>query len=136
MKLKPMLALYAGASLLLVSPAVFADDDHAASAMQMMIDEKTGNKIEHEDDAGHAPAVMSTGIPDTGGNSNISAMIPATTPAPQTNADGSMSAQIGLEYFKYLVVTKNEQGEAVFTHVPADQFEVKKLPASSEQEEK
>ncbi len=141
MRCKILLALFSGAGLLFVGPGVLANDDndndeHAAPAMQLMIDEKTGHKIEHEDDSGQSHTISSNGVVDMGGNSNISAMIPAVSQPPRTNSDGSRSAQIGLEHFEYLVLTKGENGETKFTHVPADQFDADKLPAASAEEEK
>jgi len=137
MRLRLLLALFLSASLFLVGSAVFADDDddHAAPAMQVMIDEKTGKKTEREDDAGNTPSMVTTGIVDTGRNSNISAMMPAKSQPPQYHADGSISAQLGLEHFKYLVVTKNENGEPVMTHLPAGQLEAEDLPEAADREE-
>jgi len=139
MNCRLLLALYAGAGFFVAAPTAFADGDdsqHSASAMQMMIDESTGKKMEHEDDAGHRSAVVSAGVFDTSGNSNISALIPAVSQQPQYSADGVMSAKIGLEHFKFLVVTQDENGEMVTTHVPATQFDVKALPVPTVQEEK
>jgi len=144
MRCKILLALFSGAGLLFVGPVgpgVLADDDddnekHATPTMQLMIDAETGHKIEHEDDSGQTHAMSSSGVVDMGGNSNISAMIPAVSQAPQTRADGSKSAQIGLEHFDFLVLTKDENGETEFTHVPADQFDADKLPAASADQEK
>ncbi len=136
MRLRFLLVLYMGASLFLVGPAVFADDgDRATPAMQVMIDKKTGKKMEREDDAGDSPKMTTTGITDTGRNSNISAMIPADSQPPQYHADGSISAKIGLEHFKYLVVTKDENAEPVITHVPAEQVDAEELPEPAGREE-
>ena len=142
MRLRLLLALYVAASLIFVGPAVLADDDddddsddNAAPAMQVRIDKKTGEKMESEDDAGDSPGMTTTGITDTGRNSNISAMIPANSEPPQYHADGSMSARIGFENFKYLVVTKDENGDPIITHVPAKQVDAEALPAPADREE-
>lgn len=141
MTFRLLLPLFMGASLILVGPPVFADDDddesdRTAPAMQVMIDEKTGNLMEDEDDSGDSQGMTTTGMTDTGRNSNISAMIPGESQPPQYNADGSMSAQIGFEHFKYLVVTKDQSDELVMTHVPAGQFDAEALPKPADREEK
>ena len=81
MTFRLLLPLFMGASLILVGPPVFADDDDddsdsTAPAMQVRIDEKTGNLMVDEDDSGDSQGMTTTGMTDTGRNSNISAMIP------------------------------------------------------------
>ena len=85
MKFPLLLALYMGASVFLVGPAVLADDDddddddsdRTASAMQVRIDRETGEKLTAEDDSGDAPQAAVSRVIDSGRNSNVSLMIPA-----------------------------------------------------------
>ena len=135
-----LLPLFMGASLFLVSPTVIADDDDddddgGAAAMQVRIDRETGEKLTAEDDSGDAPQAAVSRVIDSGRNSNVSLMIPAKSQPPQYHADGSVSAQIGMEHLKYLVVTKDEDGNNVITHVPAEQFDDENISVSIGQEE-
>ncbi len=134
MKLRKLLALFVGVALSCGIFPAYADDDDddddddASPAMQVMLDERTGAKLEAEDDSGAASGLaVTTGVIDRGTNANISAMIPATTEGPVYHADGSMSARIGLENLKYLSVVRTPDGEFVYLHIPAKEIPIEDL---------
>ena len=132
MTFRLLLPLFMGASLILVGPPVFADDDDddsdsTAPAWQVMIDKDSGEVLAAEDDSEDSPRMTETSITDTGRNSNISAMIPSKSQSSQYNADGSVSMQLGLENFKYLVVSAGENDEMISTHVPVERLELDDL---------
>lgn len=76
-----------------------------------------------------------TVIVDASANSNIAAMIPATSEGITYNADGSMSARVGLDQLKYLVATRNEEGELVLSHQEIDDVDLENPTTSADQEE-
>ena len=71
MKLRKLLALYMGVSLLFVGPAAFADDDDdsddddedSPKAVQVMIDPVSGVKTENETDAQLDPSATRSASP-------------------------------------------------------------------------
>lgn len=71
---------------------------------------------------------------DASSNANISAMIPVTSEGITYNADGSMSARVGLDNLKYLVATRNEDGELVYSHQRTDDVDLE-VSTTVEQEE-
>ena len=88
--------------------------------------------------AAFAPAVLAgddDAIVDASANSNIAAMIPATSEGITYHPDGSMSAQVGLDKLKYLVAIRNEEGELVFVHQKTDDVDLDESALNTEEEE-
>lgn len=113
MKKQMLLGLCLGGCLVIAGPAAIADDgksnNRSARAVQVHID-KEGKKTAPDDSSAvvqAAPAKPSA---------NISMIMPATNQAPQVNADGSMSVQLGAESLTYLVLTVAEDGRATMSH--------------------
>lgn len=117
MKLLTLLGLSLGVSLLLAGPAVAdkgKDNPKNAKAMQIQLDKKTGKKLSAPDDSEQPFEAAAEAIVDTRG------MMPIRAEPPQYHADGSMSARIGIENLKFLVVTMDEEGNKTVTHQPID----------------
>jgi hypothetical protein len=117
MKSLTLLGLSLGVSLLLAGPAIAdkgKDKPKNAKAMQVMLDKKTGKKLSAPDDSEPSAEALGETIVDTRG------MMPAKAEPPQYHADGSMSARIGIENLKFLVVTMDEDGNKTVTHQPID----------------
>lgn len=117
MKLLTLLGLSLGVSLLLAGPAVAdkgKDNPKNAKAMQIQLDKKTGKKLSAPDDSEQPFEAAAEAIVDTRG------MMPIKAEPPQYHADGSMSARIGIENLKFLVVTMDEEGNKTVTHQPID----------------
>ena len=117
MKSLTLLGLSLGVSLLLAGPAIAdkgKDKPKNAKAMQVQLDKKTGKKLSAPDDAEPSAEAIGETVVDTRG------MMPAKAEPPQYHADGSMSARIGIENLKFLVVTMDEDGNKTLTHQPID----------------
>lgn len=117
MKSLTLLGLSLSVCLLLAGPAVAdkgKDKPKNARAMQVQLDKKTGKKLSAPDDSEQAAAAAAETVVDTKG------MMPVQAEPPQYHADGSMSARIGTENLKFLVVTIDEEGNKTLTHQPIE----------------
>ena len=140
MKLRKLLALFAGASLFFVGPVAMADDDDddsdGAPEMQVMVDEKSGEILEAEDDSGDAATASAADQARTVLSGGLSSVVPASSGPRQYNADGSSFAQVGREHFKYIFVTVDENGETSIKHLSREQLAEENLvtPAGKEEQ--
>jgi len=125
MKIQSILGLCLSASLVLAAPAAMADKGKSkgkspaakVQAMQIKIDKKTGKKLSAEDDSDlSAKAAAAAPLVDAKG------MMPAQSQAVQRHADGSMSAQLGVEHLQYTVLTIGEDGQQTMTHQRIDEI--------------
>lgn len=120
MKSLTLLGLSLGVSLFLAGPAVAEkgkDKPKNAKAMQIQLDKKTGKKLSAPDDSEQS-AEAATPVLDTRG------MMPTKAEPPQYHADGSISARIGTENLKFLVVTIDENGNRTLTHQPINDVDL------------
>ena len=124
---KPVKALLLGACLVMPASYVLADDDDDerddddAPAMQVMIDED-GEILEAEDDSGAVR--IPAGTIQQRGAGQLGAQTPVTY-----HADGSVSAEVGREHYKYLVIRIDEDGKQVVDHVPVNELPDFQKPA-------
>ena len=121
MKSQILLGLSLSISLLLAGPAIAEkgkDKPKNARAMQVQLDKKTGKKLSAPDDSDLSAEAVAETVVDTRG------MMPAKAEPPQYHADGSMSARIGIENLKFLVVTMDEDGNKTVTHQPIDNVDL------------
>ena len=109
MKTQSILGLCLSMSLLLIGPTAMADKgkdqekQKNARAMQVQLDKKTGKKLSAPDDSDlTAKVAAAEPIVDAKG------MMPVAAEPPQYHADGSVSAKLGTENLKYLVLTVGE----------------------------
>mgnify|MGYP000140306159 CR=1 FL=1 len=115
MKSLTMLGLCLSVGLLLAGPATAEngkDKPKNAKAMQVQLDKKTGKKLSAPDDSEQSVAAADAPIVDTKG------MMPMQSEPLQYHADGSVSARIGTENLKFLVVSIDENGNKTLTHQP------------------
>ncbi len=145
MTLKRLLALYVGVSVFLVSPAIMADDndddsdsDESASGMQVLLDKKTGEVLEGEDDSDRSAeaAAAAQGVTDSGRNVNVSSMIGQQAGPQEYHSDGTVSMKLGLDQMEYLAVTVGEDGELVYSHIETDDESVEQALNADGQGEK
>lgn len=124
MKIQSLLGLCLGASLLLAGPVALADKGKDkpknARAMQVQLDKKTGRIMNEADDADlTAKASSAEAVVDAKG------IMPTQGEAPQYHADGSVSAKLGTENLKYLVLTIDDDGNKTLTHQKLDNLNLK-----------
>ena len=141
MKMLKVLGPGLGVCLLLAGLAAQAEDepqDSAAAGLRIQIDPKTGRKTTAADDSDLATAqpgsrAAAPGARDAAASSrqaadlaSISAKlgVPVDSPAPVRNADGSLSARVGLNDMKYLVMTIDKDGKRSVSHRTLDQLPV------------
>lgn len=121
-----LLGLCLSAALMLAGPVAFADNGKGKSnakgarAVQVQIDKKTGKKIAPDDSDA---AVQASPTAAAAAASDLSKVMPAQNSDVKYNADGSMSAQLGSENLKYLVMTIDEDGNRTVNHQTADSIE-------------
>ena len=132
---KPVRALLLGACLVMPASYVLAGDDDDkrddkdAPAMQVMVD-KDGEIIEAEDDSGAVRAPAGT-IQQRGAG-----QLGSPSSAPVTyHADGSVSAVVGKENYKYLVIRIDEDGKQVVDHMPVSELPDFQKPAPVDSKE-
>jgi hypothetical protein len=119
MRSRSLLGLCLSVCLISAGPAIAdngksKDKPKNARAMQVMLDKKTGKKLSAPDDAAQTAEAAAETVVDTRG------MMPVQAEPPQYHADGSMSARIGTENLKFLVVSIDEDGNKTLTHQPIE----------------
>ena len=115
MKSLILLGLSLSISLLLAGPAIAdkgKDKSKNARAMQVMLDKKSGKKLSAPDDSEQTAPAAAEAVVDTKG------MMPVQAEPPQYHADGSISAKVGTESLKFLVVAIDEDGNKTMSHQP------------------
>lgn len=125
MKTRSMLGLSLGVCILFAGQAALADQGNgkalgkSAPGVQVHIDKQTGKKTAPDDSAlAELAAQSEEGLEAVSATTGIA----AETQPPQVNADGSMSAKLGLEHMKFLVLTVGEDGERTMTHESPDGY--------------
>lgn len=125
MKTLSMLGLSLGVSILLAGPAAIADQGNgkalgkSATGVQVHIDKRTGKKTAPDDSALAELAAQ----PEQGLETVAAATgIPLESEAAQYNADGSMSAKVGLRDMKYAVMAIGKDGSKTITHKSIDEL--------------
>lgn len=121
MKSRSLLGLCLGVSLLMAGPAIADkgnDKPKNARAMQVMLDKNTGKKLSAPDDSEQTTAAAAETVVDTKG------IMPTQAEPPQYHADGSMSARIGTENLKFLVVTMDADGNKTMSHQRIDNVDL------------
>ena len=121
MKSLTLLGLSLSVCLLLAGPAIAdkgKDKPKNARAMQVQLDKKTGKKLSAPDDSEQTAEVAAEAIVDTKG------IMPVQADPPQYHANGSMSAKIGTENLKFLVVSIDEDGNKTMSHQPINDVEL------------
>lgn len=125
MKTLSMLGLSLGLSILFAGPAAIADQGNgkalgkSATGVQVHIDKSTGKKTAPDDSALAELAAQ----PEQGLETVAAATgIPLESEAAQHNADGSMSAKVGLRDMKYVVMTIGKDGGKTITHKSVDEL--------------
>ena len=121
MKSRSLLGLCLGVSLLVAGPAIADkgnDKPKNARAMQVMLDKNTGKKLSAPDDSEQTTAAAAETVIDTKG------IMPTQAEPPQYHADGSMSARIGTENLKFLVVTMDADGNKNMSHQRIDNVDL------------
>ena len=133
MKLRNLLALYAGTALVTAAPTVLAGDgDHKdgdeMAAVQVKVDDD-GHMVEGEDDAvrvttlravASRAAAAGNRVADSGRNSNVSVMMGNSAEPQQYHADGSVSVRLGLDSLNFLAVKIDEDGNPIYMHVDSE----------------
>jgi hypothetical protein len=113
MKKQMLLGLCLGGCLVIAGPAAMADDgksnNRSARAVQVHLD-KDGRKTAPDDSS---VAIQAATIEPS---ANVSMIMPSEHQAPQLNADGSTSMQLGAENLKYLYLTVGEDGQMTMSH--------------------
>jgi hypothetical protein len=140
MKMLKVLGPGLGVCLMLAGFTAQADaepqDSATAAGLRIQIDPKTGKKTTAADDSDLARTqpgsrAAAPGARDAAASSrqaadlaNISAKlgVPVDSPAPVRNADGSLSARVGLNDMKYLVMTIDQDGKRSVSHRTLDQL--------------
>ena len=115
MKSLILLGLSLSISLLLAGPAIAdkgKDKSKNARAMQVMLDKKSGKKLSAPDDSEQTAPAAAEAVVDTKG------VMPVQAEPPQYHADGSISAKVGSENLKFLVVAIDEDGNKTMSHQP------------------
>jgi hypothetical protein len=113
MKSLILLGLSLSISLLLAGPVIAdkgKDKSKNARAMQVMLDKKSGKKLSAPDDSEQTAPAAAEAVVDTKG------MMPVKAEPPQYHADGSISAKVGTENLKFLVVSIDEDGNKTMSH--------------------
>lgn len=124
MKFKSILGLCLSGSLLFAGQAALADkgkkksNNRSEQAVQVHIDKETGKKIGAADDSNLGAKEEASTVVD------VSGMMPVESEPAQYHADGSMSAKIGTEHLKYLVMTVDENGEKAIMHQNSDEIDL------------
>lgn len=125
MKIQSVLGLCLSGSLLLAGQAALADNgkeksnNRSEQAVQVHLDKETGKKMGAADDSNlGATEEAAAPIVDTNG------MVPVKSEPAQYHADGSMSAKIGTEHLKFLVMTVDENGEKAILHQESDEIDL------------
>jgi hypothetical protein len=123
MKIQTVLGLCLSGSLLLTGQVALAADgksnNRSERAVQVHIDKETGKKMAAADDSNlGATEEAAAPIVDTSG------MMPVKSEPAQYHADGSMSAKIGTEHLKFLVMTVDENGEKAILHQDSDKIDL------------
>jgi hypothetical protein len=125
MKLRLLLGTSLSLCILLAGPAANADNANgkahgkSAPAVQVQIDKRTGKKTMPDDSLQAELAAQS----DEGLEAAAAvAGVPMDSQPAQINADGSMSAKVGLRDMKFAVVTVGEDGQKSFSHQSADEL--------------
>jgi len=116
---KQILIICLGASVLFAAQTIYADpgngaEKKSARALQIQIDKDTGRKINGSDSQAELSqqAALPTSSVQSSSSSNRSL-------SPTVHADGMISAQVGIEQMKYLVMTIDENGQRSISHVSA-----------------
>ena len=113
MKSRSLLGLGLSVCLLMAGPAIAdanKDKPKNARAMQVQLDKKTGKKLSAPDDSQKSAVAAAESVVDTKG------MMPTQAEPPQYHADGSISARIGTENLKFLVISMDENGNKTLSH--------------------
>jgi len=125
MKLRLLLGASLSLCILLAGPAANADNTNgkahgkSAPAVQVQIDKRTGKKTLPDDSLQAELAAQ----PDEGLEAAAAAVgVPMDSQPAQLNADGSMSAKVGLRDMKFAVVTVGKDGQKSFSHKSADEL--------------
>jgi hypothetical protein len=125
--------------LLLAGVAVQADEDTseqapAAEGLRIQIDGKTGKKTLPDDSPQQANRAAASQSAAASRQAAELAKVSARTGLPverqllRRNADGSVSAHVGLKDMKYMVMTIDKDGKRTITHRTLDEAE--KAPAA------
>jgi len=139
MRNTPILSLCLGVSMLFAAHTVYADpgkgsEQKSARAMQIQIDKTSGRKIGASDSDAELNQAASTTV--NGLEDATSALLANKSLPPVLHADGTLSAQVGTEQMKYVVMTVGKDGQRSFSHTSAESIESGVTPSSNTVEEK
>lgn len=125
MNIQSILGLCLSGSLLFAGQAALADkgkeksNNRSEQAVQVHLDKETGKKLGAADDSNLGAAKEAADpIVDTSG------LMPVESEPAQYHSDGSMSAKIGTEHLKFLVMTVDENGEKAIMHQESDEIDL------------
>ena len=137
MTTQSLLAPCLGVCLLLAGIAAQAEDENgepAPASLRIHIDEKTGKKTlpDESDQVQVATRAAAPGAQAAAASREAAALagisaklgIPVDSQAPVRNADGSLSARVGLNDMKYLVMTIDKDGKRSVSHRTIDELSV------------
>ncbi len=151
MRMQNLLGPCLGVCLMLAGIAAQAEDENsesapAAAGVRTHIDGKTGKKTPSDDSdlaqAGTraaAPGAQAAAASRQAAElARISARIgmPVDSQAPVRNADGSLSARVGLKEMTYLVMTIDKDGKRSVSHRTLDELSVEEPAAAPDSGEK
>ena len=131
MKMQSLLGLCLGGCLVFAGSAALADDknksdNRSARAVQVQID-KQGRKTAPDDSSNAAQSAAAKP------SANVTMAMPSGNQVQQTNADGSVSVQLGTANLKYLYVSVDEDGQMNVTHRTKEELDA---PAESQTTDK
>jgi hypothetical protein len=138
MKNLTVLGLCLGLAMALSFAPAQASDSAEGKAkghdMQIKIDKKTGKKISGDDDS--VEVAKMSAADSTVVSAAASGIMPLDSSTERLNADGSVSAKLGLRQMKFVTMSIDENGNREVQHETLESFEAttQESTASTEEE--
>ena len=125
------------AMALSIAPAQANDNANGKAKghdMQVKIDKKTGKKISGDDDSVEAAEISAAA--STVVSPAASGIMPLDSSSERLNADGSVSAKLGLRQMKFVTMSIDENGNREVEHQTLESFETTTQESTADEGEK